>query len=152
MLSNVIAAIDEPQFAERWFGGTYIVSGTFILEGRDITPARISEDIDPLYRETARSKRARWPRGLTGFFIIPIYCAPSFGEEVLACVRTRLPFRWAIWPEPMLYDTSRNAVTSREDFGLHGAAFRPYLNHLFETGLTRAATLFGHKSVVSIGQ
>jgi hypothetical protein len=147
VLTPAEVLIEDPQFAERWFAGTYVVTGVFLLDGSGLTSAKITADIEPLYLEIRKQKKAKWPRGLAGFFVIQIYCAPSFGEEVLASVRRRLPFQWAIWPEPLLYRTSDNSVSLREDFGLHGRAYYPYLNQLFVAGLIKAAAHFGHRTV-----
>jgi hypothetical protein len=144
-----LITIKEPQFAERWFAGTYIVSGTFFLDGSGLTSVQLHADIEPLYHEVQKKKIAMWPRGLAGFFIIPIYCAPEFADEVLVSVHRRLPFRWAIWPEPLLYCTSDNSVALREDFGLHGSAFHPYLAQLFAIGLGEVAAHFGHGTAPS---
>lgn len=147
MLTPSEVLIDDPQFAERWFAGTYVVTGVFFLDGSDLTLAKIAADIEPLYLEIRKQKKAKWPRGLAGFFVIPIYCAPSFSDEVFESIRRRLPFRWAIWPEPLLYRTSDNSVSLRGDYGLHGRAFYPYLNQLFVAGLAKAASHFGHRTL-----
>jgi len=133
-------------FAERWFAGTYVVSGTFFLDGAAVTSSHVESDIEPLYREVRRSKKAMWPRGLAGFFVIPIYCAAGFDDEIRGWIRSRHSFAYAIWPEPLLYETSQNSVIFREDFGARGSAFYPYLSQLFGIGLNRAAAHFGHSS------
>src|ERR1043166_1933498 len=137
----------EPMFAERWFAGTYLVSGTFFLVGGGVTPEKIMMHIDPLYREVRRQKNARWPRGLAGFLIIPVFCDSDFSPEVCAWVRTRHPFKWAVWPEPLLYDSTKNTVISREDYRLFGRAFFPYLGQLLEVGLGRVSRHFGHTNL-----
>jgi hypothetical protein len=133
-------------FAEQWFAGTYLVSGTFFLKGDGVTPGQIIAQVDLLYREIRRHKRAKWPRGLAGFFVIPVFCSTSFSPEVSIWVRTRHPYKWAIWLEPLLYDSCANTVLLREDYQLFGRAFFPYLNQLFTAGLSRAAAHFGHSN------
>ena len=68
----------DPLFAEGWFAGTYVVSGIFFRDGHEIAPQRIREDIESLFEEVENSKRAIWPRGVAGFYVIPIYCASGF--------------------------------------------------------------------------
>lgn len=136
-----------PLFAEQWFAGTYLVSGTFFLEGAGLDPEKIMAQVAPLYREVRHQKKKAWPKGLAGFFVIPIFCGSPFSDEVCTWARSRHPYRWAIWPEPLLYDVSENTVVLREDYRHFGRAFFPYLNQLFTAGLHRAATHFGHASL-----
>ncbi len=144
MPSNLYNYLQPPEFAERWFAGTYLISGTFFLDGQALTAEKLFDDVEPLYQEIRDQKKGFWPRGLAAFYIIPIYCAPAFDVEVLRRVRTRLPYRWAIWPEPLLYRSSDNAFAVREDYGRHGSAFLPYLDQLFTAGMSRAATHSGY--------
>jgi hypothetical protein len=145
MSLNTRVDLQLPQFAERWIAGTYLVSGTFFLDGQGLTADRLIHDFEPLYQEIRDQKKGWWPRGLAGIYVIPIYCAPAFSNEVMRAVRKRLPYRWAIWPEPVLYRTSDNAFATREDYGHHGSAFLPYLDQLFRDGLTQAATHYGYE-------
>ena len=144
MSGPVTSSLLEPIFAERWVAGTYVVSGIFFLEGDGVTPEKVWADVDSLYRETRAKKKAKWPRGVAGFYIIPIYCGAAFSTEILAWIRQRHPYRWAVWAEPMLYNVSENSVTFREDYRYFGCAFFPYLGELFTTGLSRVAPHYGH--------
>jgi hypothetical protein len=143
-MSDARISIQEPVFAERWFSGTYIVSGIFFLDGSNLTVANIQDDVGRLYREIKEQKKAWWPRGLAGFYVIPIYRAPAFDTEILSRVRKRLPFRWAIWPEPILYITSHNSFMSREDYEANGSSFYAFLSQLLTDGLNRTAAHFDY--------
>jgi hypothetical protein len=134
----------EPLFEERWYAGTYLVSGVFFFDGTGITPSDISHSIDPLYERTKKQKRRLWPRGLCGYYIIPIFTAVSFDDEVVRFVRTRMAFRWAIWPEPALYRSVANSAERRNDYGMQGAAYYPYVSLLIAAGLSIAAKTAGH--------
>ena len=102
MQCTVLRETQSPLFTEQWQAGTYLVSVVFFFDGSGITPAGITDAISPLYESTKKQRRCAWPRGLSGFYIIPIFTAASFCKEVIQCVHMRMPFHWAIWPEPVL--------------------------------------------------
>src|SRR4051794_23640373 len=108
MNSVQLREFQGPLFDEQWVAGTYLVSGVFFLDGSGLTPAGVTDAVDLLYERTKEQKRRAWPRGLCGYYIIPVFSASSFSEEVVKFVHTRIAFRWAIWPEPVLYRTTEN--------------------------------------------
>ncbi len=133
----------EPVFDERWSSGTYLVSGVFFLSGDGITPQQISACIDPLYERLRAQKRRPWPRGLCGYFVVPLFSSATFDPAVVQFVHVRMPHRWAIWPEPVLYASGSNTAERRDDYGLHGAAFYRYISGVMEAGLRLAARMAG---------
>jgi len=139
----------SPTFSERWVMGTYIVSGVFYLDGTDLHSAQIRSDSEELYRVTRQHKKAIWPRGLCGYFIIPIYSAEGFCDETLEFVKQRMRFRWAIWPEPVLYDSEENVMWLRQDYGLFGAAFTPHLSNLVDDAMDIVSEHYGHEDLPS---
>ena len=142
----MLREVREPQFEEQWCAGTYLVSGVFFFNGAGLVSSDITNAIRPLYERTKIKKRAIWPRGLSGYYIIPIFTAPSFDEDVVSYVHVRMPFQWAIWPEPVLYRNTDNSAERRNDYRLHGAAFHSYLNKIIASGLNVVAELAGHQN------
>jgi len=137
-LNSVIVDGDplSPNFSEQWLRGTYLVSGVFPIQKSGLTIRDIIEQIPALYDETISHKRAIWPRGICGYFLVPIYISDSFDELVQNWVRSYHRYRWAIWHEPLLYNKHDNVVYMRSDYGTHGAAFRPYLAKIIGSALT----------------
>jgi hypothetical protein len=69
--------------------------------------------------------------------------AAHFEEHVISTVHSRLPSRWAIWPEPVLYFTSDNSAERRSDYTSWSSAFLPYLNVLMGVGVSVAGKMAG---------
>jgi hypothetical protein len=137
--------VREPVFDEQWVAGTYLISGIFFFDSPSLTSAVIADAINPLYERTKKQRRRAWPRGVSGYYIIPIFTAPSFDDQVVNFVHVRMTFRWAIWPEPVLYRSADNTVEQRADYGLHGAAFYYYVQTMIGASVGVVAKLAGYK-------
>lgn len=142
----------QPTFLERWVAGTYLVTGIFPTDGRELTIERMIAAIPSLYTTTRANKQARWPRGLCGYFLVPIYTAPSFDPGVIEWVHSFHPYRWVIWHVPVLYHTATNAVDKRvygdprsDKYHHYGSTFRPYLENVIGSALRAVARPFGHQ-------
>jgi hypothetical protein len=142
---------EHPTFVERWIVGTYIVAGVFPTEGRSLTVESLVAQIPSFYNATRSHKRAIWPRGICGYFLIPIYIAESFDTDVIEWVHSYHPYRWAIWHVPVLYNSTDNSVDnraygkSRSDKWGYGSFFWPYLESIIGTGLRAVSHRFGYE-------
>lgn len=136
----------EPDFAEKWHAGTYVVSGTFFRDGTNAEPEHVVSCTRELYSQTRANQKVRWPRGIAGYFIIPVLCASRFSPEMEEWARSHHRYKWAIWLEPILYDTNQNMILMRGDFGSYGSAFYPHLGTLFTRAVMRAGGHFGHEA------
>jgi len=152
MISNestgalVSAQLLEPVFTERWLRGLYTFSGTFTLDGTDLTPERVREDLGALYDSTRAHRHRRFPRGVARYFLVPVYCATSFQKAT----RDYLygydrPGRWAIAMKPVLYNSHSNDIEAYDAVQDDTLFYYEYLKQLFEEGVSRAAQHFGHR-------
>ncbi|MGD1087350.1 MAG: hypothetical protein ABR955_01305 [Verrucomicrobiota bacterium] len=132
----------EPTFLAQWVSGTYLVSGVFPIESNSLTTQQVVLKIPSLYLAAKSSKLAKWPRGICGYYLIPVYIADFFDESVVAWVHSYHFFRWAIWHEPVLYCKADNTAHSRNDYGLRGKAFRVYLSNVMGGALKTVASRF----------
>ena len=135
--SNVDA--ECPTFLERWVGGTYLVTGVFPITRSHLTVNGMESRVDEFYAATKSRKRGIWPRGICAYYLIPIYSCPNFPDDVVDWVHHRHSYQWAIWHEPVLYACADNVAHMRSDYGMFGAAFRPYLLSVIWGGLFGAA-------------
>ena len=137
----------EPLFAERWLGLAYTFSGTFILDGTDLTPERAKRDFDALYRATRSHRRRRLPRGIARFFLVPVYCAASFHDATRRYLfGYDRPRRWAVAMKPVLFNSDSNNIDAKDAVQNDTLAYYSYLQTLFAQGVLRAAQHFGHQS------
>jgi hypothetical protein len=132
----------KPTFLEQWVSGTYLVSGVFPIESNTLTIQQVVSKIPLLYSEVKSSKRANWPRGICGYYLIPVYISYSFDESVVAWVHSFHSYRWAIWHEPVLYCKADNTSHLRNDYGYRGNAFRAYLSNVIGDTLKTVSSRF----------
>ena len=135
----------NPTFFERWVSGTYLVSGVFPMERNKLTVQEMKSDIPLLYSSLKLNKKARWPKGICGYYVIPLYIADSFDNDVVNWVHTLHKYRWAIWHEPVLYCKVDNTAHHRNDYGLYGRNFRPDLFSILRKALTAVSNRFNFK-------
>jgi hypothetical protein len=121
----------DAKIIEGWMRGTYIVAGIFAIPSEAISTSDIQANIPDLYASTKAERRGRWPRGIAGTFLFPFYLGTGFGAGQIEWVQHRRPYRWAIWHEPVLYDTARNSVWMRSDYRHFGSAFYPLVFGLY---------------------
>jgi hypothetical protein len=136
---------NNPTFLERWVSGTYLVSGIFPIEKDLLTVEQITAQIPSLYSSTKSNKQTKWPRGICGYYLIPIYIAEAFNQNVIDWVHSSHPYRWAIWHEPILYCNGDNSAHLRKDYGIYGQSFRPYLFNIIKNALFAVAGRFNHR-------
>jgi hypothetical protein len=143
---------ENPTFIERWVVGTYLVAGVFPTEGCGLSVERLVAQIPSFYAATRSQKRAMWPRGICGYYLIPIYIAESFDADVIEWVHSYHPYSWAIWHVPVLYNRATNGVEKRayldpraDKYHSYGSAFRPYLESIIGTGLRAISHRFGYE-------
>lgn len=139
--------LQEPVFTERWLGLSYTFSGTFILDGKDLTPERAKRDFYVLYDATLFHRKRRRPRGVARFFLVPIYCAASFHKETWEYLfGYNRPSRWAVAMKPVLYNSRSNNIEAKDAVQNDTLAYYWYLKELFGHGISRAAQHFDHQS------
>jgi len=98
-------------------------------------PDKIAGLIPELLSQTKKRKRAAWPRGICAYYLIPIYCSTGFPEETIEWIKTRPKYRWAIWHEPVLFNTHENAACSFTKRGLYCLAFLEFLSTIVVGGI-----------------
>jgi hypothetical protein len=156
MEGDVSKNLEEPIFLERWWlPPIYIFSGAFILDGTGVTPDKIANDLQLLYEAIRKNRGKKWPCLLAQFFLVPVYCAPSFQDETLywlnmgsrSTARRKLQ-RLGIIMKPVLYNTEKNVVEFREAVQNWNLNYYSFLVPLYIRGIFKAANHFGHKPVL----
>jgi hypothetical protein len=153
METNVSKHLEKPLFLEKWWlPPIYIFSGTFILDGTDVTPEKIACDLQSLYEITKAHRVRKWPCALAQFFLVPVYCARSFQDETVYWLKmgsrstTRFKLqRLGVIMKPALYNTERNIIEFREAVQNWNLNYYSFLVPLFIRGISKAANHFGHK-------
>lgn len=131
---------------EQWVAGTYIVAGVFQRKHAVISVREIQAEAPILFDLLKANKRARWPKGLSAYYAIPIYICDSLNTATVEWVHSRPKYRYAMWHEPILYDRGRNIVEMNAKWGLTGAAYRVFLFEVIFTALDALAKNEGHSS------
>jgi hypothetical protein len=138
------ASPEGDTYHEQWLAGTYIVAGVF-----QRTPAMIS--IDTIQSDTPRlfdllkaNKKAIWPKGICGYYAIPIYSCEVLDTAVVDWVHSRPKYRYAMWHEPVLYDRVRNMAEMNATWRLYGSVFRVFLFETIFAALSELAKKQGH--------
>jgi hypothetical protein len=141
-----------PTFLEQWVAGTYLVTGIFPTDGRGLSVERMVQSIPAFYAQSRSHKRSAWPRGICGYFLVPIYTADAFDANVVEWVHSFHPYRWAIWHTPVLYHTADNGAEKRfygdprtDKYYWYGSAYVPYLEHVIAVALRSVARSFGYE-------
>ena len=125
--TGLVVAPAGDTFYEQWVSGTYIVAGVFRRFVDSLTVDEIRGHAPAWFDLLKRNKQARWPRGICGYYAIPIYTGGSFDQAVVEWVHKRPKYRYAVWHEPVLYDHVANAAETNMNWGLYGRAFRLFL-------------------------
>ena len=143
-------SLSDCRIAERWISGTYIVSGVYTIPVSRIGMNVLQDNLHNLF-SMLREKRARkWPRGICGYYAIPIYVGNSFSLDVVQWVQSRPKYRYAMWHEPVLYDRAENVAFMNTKLGMYGLAFREYLAERTFTSLANIARNDNHSSFPSV--
>ena len=131
---------------ERWVAGTYIVSGISVERYDRISVENIQNNIPPYFDRLRTERRGWWPRGICGYYAIPIYCCESFSGDLVEWVQNRPKYRYAMWHEPVLYSPIDNEVKMNSRWGVYGWAFREHLSERLFDPLQSLAYEFGHEN------
>ncbi len=138
------AAPEGDTYHEQWVSGTYVVAGVFQRRGRLFTVGQVRKDIPALFESLRRNKKAIWPKGVCGYYAIPVYTADGFDQGLIDWVHARPRHKYAMWHEPVLYDRIRNTAETNASWGLGGRAFRIFLFEVIYTALHGLARKEGH--------
>lgn len=130
--------------SEQWVSGTYIVSGVFTIPCASLTIDDVESNRSALYEAVNSARRGRWPRGIRGTYLFPVYISGRFDEEVIRWVQRRRPYKWAIWHEPLLFDTFWNILWRRADYGSYGSAFRSHILEIQRQAMIEIANSVGN--------
>jgi hypothetical protein len=137
------AASEGDTYHEQWVAGTYIVSGVFQRRCY-VTVEQLDHDIPQFFQLLRQNKRAIWPRGICGYYAIPIYTADRFQQTVIDWVHRRPQYKYAMWYEPVLYDRVHNIAQTRASWGRNGEAFRAFLFGIISAALDALRRHEGH--------
>ena len=135
---------------EKWVSGTYIVSGVFDISGEGNSLEDIQGNIACLFSYLQKKRRRKWPRGIAGYFAIPIYSGDQFSIPLIDWVQNRPKYRYAMWHEPVLYNRCANAAIMNTVWGLAGRTFRDFFAENAFAGLAELAANAGADSFPSV--
>ncbi len=133
----------KPTFLEQWVSGTYIVTGVFPTTCHTLTLDDIAQSIPSLYSTVKLHKKSFWPRGICGYYLIPVYITSSPEQPTIEWIHVRHPYRWGVWHEPLLYNHLDNTAHMRTDYGLANSAYREYLFNIFGATFQAISQEFG---------
>ena len=148
MAANISTSLEGPVFSERWWlPPIYSLSATFVLDGVGLIPERLSQDMQSLYEATLRNRVRRWPRILTQFFLVPVYCAPTFPKDTVKwlMVHNAGLGRLGVLFKPVLYNVTNNTIEFREAIQNGNLDYYKHLSSLFAEGISKAAKHHGQK-------
>jgi hypothetical protein len=133
-------------YHEQWVAGTYIVAGVFQRKQALISIQDIQAEVPRLFELLKVNKKSRWPKGICGYYAIPIYICDVLNLGAADWVHSRPKYRYAIWHEPILYDRVRNVAEMNQAWEVYGSAFRVFLFEVIFTALEGLAKKEGHTS------
>jgi hypothetical protein len=140
-------ALDRPTYDRGWMPGTYLVSGVFPIKLPDpgsegappeMTYEQITRRAEPLLAEVAKNKQTLWPRGIAGYYAVPIfYQHGEFSEELYVRIyQHNQYYKWGMWFDPVLLDLENRKVWMRQGFENRRFVFWRKLLSLAFSGLT----------------
>ena len=135
---------------EKWVSGTYIISGLFSISGDGFDPETLTRNLPTLFSHLQQCRRWKLPRGICGYFAIPIYCSEKFSSSLIHWVQNRPKYRYAMWHEPVLYDLSHNEAYTSSFGAQSGAAFRSFVVNRQCSALAEIAKNMGIDSYPSV--
>ena len=147
--------LSDPEFFGKWFDPlTYAFSGVFLLDGGDLTAERIRGDVVPLYETLLAHRSKAWPRLLSRFFLVPVYCSAAFDRETIdaLCLGSRLGrrnptrSRFGIYVKPILYNCPERKIVFQEALHDWNVGYYALLTTLYEHGVAMAEQHFSGKS------
>lgn len=125
--TGLVAVPEGDTFYEQWVSGTYVVAGVFRRSVDSLTVDEMRDNIPAWFDLLKHNKHARWPRGICGYYAIPVYTGASFDQSVVDYVHKRPKHRYAMWHEPVLYNRVANTAETNMSWRLYGRAFRLFL-------------------------
>lgn len=140
------ATPDGDTYHEQWVAGAYIVAGVFQRKHAVISVPEIQTEAPQLFDLLKANKRARWPKGICGYYAIPIYTCDALDSAAVDWVHSRPKYRYAMWHEPVLYDRGRNMAEMNAAWRLYGSAIRVFLFEVIFTALKGLAKKEGQPS------
>lgn len=138
------------EMSERWVSGTYIVSGVFDISSDGNSLEEMQGNIACLFSYLQKKRRRRWPRGIAGYFAIPIYSGEQFSAPLIDWVQNRPKYRYAMWHEPVLYNRCTNAAIMNTGWGPAGRSFRNCFAENAFAGLAELASNAGSDTFPSV--
>ena len=135
---------------ERWVSGPYVVSGVFTIPVSRIGKNALQDNQNNLFSMLREKRVRKWPRGICGYYAIPIYIGNCFSLDAVQWVQSRPKYRYAMWHEPVLYDRAKNLVFMNTKWGMYGLAFREYLSERTFASLAYLAKSDNHRSFPSV--
>lgn len=138
------ATPEADTYHEQWVSGTYLVAGVFQRKHLLIGVPQIEAEAPRLFTLLKAHKNARWPKGICGYYAIPIYTCDSLDSSAVDWVHSRPKYRYAMWHEPVLYDRRQNIAEMNAKWRIHCSAFREFLFEVIFTALNGLARKEGH--------
>lgn len=147
--------LSTPKFSGKWFDPlTYAFSGVFLLDGGNLTPERIRGDIAPLYETLLAHRPKTWPRLLSRFFLVPVYCSATFDRETIDALslgsrlgrRNPTRSRFGIYMKPILYNCHERKIVFQEALQDWNVGYYALLTTLYEQGVAMAQQRFSGNS------
>ena len=135
---------------ERWVSGTYVVAGLFFKSLRQLESSLIEAEASSHFQVLRERKKRRWPRGICGYYAIPVYVCEIESPEVVRWVQNRPKYRYAMWHEPVVYFPESNEVAMSANWGVYGLFFRHYLAEIIFSGLCRVTEEAGHSDFPTV--
>ena len=142
MNSPIPSPLAEPQFWEGRICLTYVFSGLFVLDGKELTPQIMKSDMRELYLMTMELRKRKWlSRGMALYIIVPIYTSTSFEESTVDWILSNRLQRWGLLVKPLLYDTKENLVIFKEAAQNDTLLFYDHIDSLFQKGISIVKSL-----------
>lgn len=146
----LVATPEKDAHYEQWVSGTYIVAGVFHRRVDGLTTDGIRDCIPGWFDLLRSRKKAWWPRGICGYYAMPIFTGPAFVTPVVDWVHNRPKHRFAMWHEPVLYNHVANTAETYMNWGLFGRAFRLFVFESILAGLLGLHRQYGHAEFPSV--
>lgn len=139
--------LGDGMFDERWVSLSRVYSGIFILDGKSLSPERYRSDCERLLQILLSARMSRFPRFLTRFIIVPVYCAESFSGAVLDHLYggQRGSSKKASL-HPILFNSVDKVLIAKHSVQNETLLIYPYLEKLFEQGEATAQSILVGKT------
>ena len=143
-------SLSDCRIDERWISGSYIVSGVYTIPVSRVDENVLQNNLPALFSRLREKRVRKWPRGICGYYAIPIYIGNCFSLDAVQWVQSRPKYRYAMWHEPVLYDRAKNLAFTNTKWGMYGLAFREYLSERTFDSLAYLAKSDNHRTFPSV--